>query len=140
MKRVVIDTNIWIRILLAGPVTLPVLEAWQSGRFRVVVSQPLLDELEEVSRRPRLRKRIPEERARKLLRQLRFRGEQVAVTTTPPRCRDPKDEPVLATAIDGRADAIVSGDADLRADDRLREEMAEHGVEIWGVEGLLGRL
>ena len=140
MKRVVVDTNIWIRILLAGPVTLPVLEAWQSGSFRVVFSQPLLDELEEVSRRPRLRKRIPEERIRKLVRQLRFRGEQVPVTTTPPRCRDPKDEPVLATAIDGRADAIVSGDADLRADDRLREEMAEYGVEIWGVEGLLGRL
>jgi predicted nucleic acid-binding protein len=64
----------------------------------------------------------------------------VLLTTTPPRCQDPKDEPVLATAIDGRADAIVSGDADLRADDRLRKEMAEYGVEIWGVEGFLSRL
>jgi putative PIN family toxin of toxin-antitoxin system len=140
MKRVVIDTNVWIRILLAGPITLRVLEAWRSGRFRAVFSQPLLDELEEVSRRPRLRNRIPQERARRLLRQLRFRGEQVTITTTPPRCRDPKDEPVLATAIDGKVDAIVSGDSDLRTDDRLREEMAEYGVEIWGVEGFLGRL
>jgi putative PIN family toxin of toxin-antitoxin system len=68
MKRVVIDTNIWIRILLAGPITPPILEAWQTGKFRVVFSQLLLDELEEVSRRPRLRKRIPHERALKLLR------------------------------------------------------------------------
>jgi uncharacterized protein len=138
--RVVVDTNVWIRILLAGPVTLPVFEAWQAGRFQVVFSQPLLDELEEVAGRPRLKARIPPERVRTLLRQLRFRGEQATLVTTPPRCRDPKDEPVLATAIDGRADAILSGDADLRADDRLRREMAEHGVDVWGVEGFLGLL
>ena len=140
MKRVVVDTNIWIRILLAGPVTVRVFEAWSEGKFQVVLSQPLLDELNEVWQRPRLRKRIPEERAQLLLRQLRFRAEMVTVTTIPPRCRDPKDHPVLATAIDGRADAIVSGDDDLRADDRLREEMAGYGVELWGVEGLLSNL
>lgn len=140
MKRIVVDTNIWIRILLAGPVTLPVLDAWSEGLFKVVLSQPLLDELDEVWQRPRLKKRIPEQRASQLLRQLRFRGEMVTLSTIPPRCRDPKDHPVLATAIDGRADAIVSGDDDLRADDRLREEMAAYGVELWGVEGLLSHL
>jgi uncharacterized protein len=140
MIRAVVDTNLWIRILLAGPVSLPLLDAWRTERFQVLISQPLLDELEDVWRRPRLRQRIPEDRAQKLPRQLRFRGEMVALTTTPPRCRDPKDEPVLATAIDGRADAIVSGDADLRADDRLREEMSSLGVRLWGVEGFLGNL
>jgi predicted nucleic acid-binding protein len=39
MKRVVIDTNVWIRILLAGPITLPILEAWKSGRLRVVFEE-----------------------------------------------------------------------------------------------------
>ena len=140
MKRIVVDTNIWIRILLAGPVTVRVFEAWSEGRFQVVLSQPLLDELAEVWQRPRLKKRIPEERARLLFRQLRFRGEMVTPRTIPPRCRDPKDHPVLATAIDGRADAIVSGDDDLRADERLRDEMAGYGVELWGVEGLLARV
>jgi uncharacterized protein len=138
--RVVVDTNVWIRILLAGPVTLPVFEAWQAGKFQVIFSQPLLDELEEVAGRPRLKERISHERVRILLRQIHFRGEPVALVTAPPRCRDPKDEPVLATAIDGRANAIVSGDADLRADDRLRQEMTERGVQIWGVEGFLSRL
>lgn len=138
--RVVIDTNLWIRILLAGPVTLPILEAWEARKFQVLISRPLLDELEEVWQRPRLKKRIGDERARILMRQLRYRGETVVLTTVPPRCRDPKDHPVLATAIDGRADAIVSGDADLRADDRLREEMGSYGVELLGVEGFLSRL
>jgi putative PIN family toxin of toxin-antitoxin system len=74
MLRVVINTNIWIRALLAGKITLPVLEAWQAGKFEVVVSQPLLDELNEVWQRPRLKKHIKAEHATILLEQLRWRG------------------------------------------------------------------
>lgn len=140
MLKVVIDTNLWIRTLLGGPVTLPVLEAWRGRRFEVVISKPILAELDEVWQRPRLRRRIDPQHARELLEQLRWRGIWVEPTTIPPRCRDPKDHPVLATAIDGRADAIVSGDADLRADDRLRAEMADLGVELWGVRTLLEKL
>ena len=64
----------------------------------------------------------------------------VEPTTIPPRCRDPKDHPVLATAIDGRADAIVSGDADLRDDDKLRAEMESYGVKLWGIDSLLSNV
>ena len=67
-------------------------------------------------------------------------GIWVTPTTAGPRCRDPKDQPVLAAAIDGRANAILTGDADLRADDGLREEMAKFGVEIWGIDTLLAHL
>lgn len=56
--RVVIDTNIWIRILLKGRVTLPVLEAFNEGKFQLVMSQPLMEELHLVWNRPRLRERI----------------------------------------------------------------------------------
>jgi predicted nucleic acid-binding protein len=94
--RIVVDTNLWIRALLGGPVTQPILEAW--------------------------------------------RGQWVEATTVPPRCRDPKDHPVLATALSGGAHAIVSGDGDLRADDNLRQQMLERGVQIWGVETLLAEL
>lgn len=139
-RRIVVDTNLWIRALLRGRATLPVLEAWRAGRFRVLISQPLMNELEEVARRPRLSRAINPEQARTLLEQLRWEGEWVEATAIPPRCRDPKDNPVLATAISGRADAIVSGDGDLRADDDLRERMLEHGVKIWGVTTLLAEL
>lgn len=138
--KVVVDTNLWIRALLGGRMTLPVLEAWKEGRFDAVVSQFLLDELDDVWQRPRLRRLIDPEHARGLLDQLRWRGLWVEVVTTPPRCRDPKDHPVLATAIDGRADAIVSGDGDLRADDELRAEMAGLGIELWGIRTLLDKL
>lgn len=140
MLKIVIDTNIWIRCLLGGRITLPVLQAWRAGRFDLVVSEPLLAELAEVWQRPRLKKHIDEQDARALLDQIRWSGILVEAVTTPPECSDPKDGPFLATAIDGSADAIVSGDRDLRADDQLRSAMAAHGVEIWGVETLLARL
>jgi putative PIN family toxin of toxin-antitoxin system len=138
--RIVVDTNLWVRALLGGQVTLPILTAWQARKFTVVVSQPLIDELKDVWQRPRLRDRINPEDAERLLEQLRLRGEWVEPTTVPPRCRDPRDHPVLATAIDGRADAIVSGDADLRADDELRTAMRHYGVALWGVDRLLERI
>lgn len=96
-RRIVVDTNLWIRALLGGPTTLPVLKAWRGGRFLVLISQPLLDELEEVSQRPRLSRLIASTQAQDLLEQLRWRGEWVEATAVPPRCRDPKDHPVLAT-------------------------------------------
>lgn len=140
MLKIVIDTNIWIRALLAGRITIPVLEAWHKGKFHVLISPPLLEELENVLKRPRLKQHIKEKHAETLLEQLRWRGAMVDLISVPPHCRDPKDHPILATAIDGRADAIVTGDADLRADDKLRTEMLLHGVELWGVDTLLTKL
>jgi putative PIN family toxin of toxin-antitoxin system len=139
-RRIVVDTNLWIRALLGGPTTLPVLEAWLAGKFLAVISQPLFDELKAVSKRPRLRRRIDASQASALMEQLRWRGQWVEATAIPPRCRDPKDHPVLATAISGHADAIVSGDGDLRADDELRQQMLKYGIEIWGVTALLSEL
>jgi predicted nucleic acid-binding protein len=69
---------------------------------------------------------------------MRSRAEIVDLKTPPPRCRDPKDDPVLATAIDGQANVIVSGDNDLHADAELsRLMMDEYGVKIWRVHTLL---
>jgi uncharacterized protein len=138
--RLVIDTNIWIRVLLKGRVTLPILTAFNEEKFQVVMSQPLLDELHQVWKRPRLRARIDAEQAIRLERQLQGRGIWVEVTTVPPNCRDPKDLPVLATAIDGQATVIVSGDDDLRADEDFRRSMADYGIDLLGVNSFLERL
>lgn len=140
MLRLVIDTNIWIRILLRGRITLPILTIWQTNQFQLVTSQALLDEYNNVWQRSRLQKYIDPQQAEKLYRQMRTRSEIVKLQTIPPRCRDPKDHPVLATAIDGRANAIITGDDDLRADEELRNAMAEYGVHLWGVQSLLDAL
>lgn len=138
--RVVIDTNIWIRILLKGRVTLPILEAFNQDKFQLVMSQPLMEELHQVWNRPRLRQRIDPSQATRLEQQLQYRATWVELQTIPPHCRDPKDLPVLATAIDGKAEIIVSGDDDLRADDRLRAVMATYRIQLLGVNSFLTRL
>ncbi|MDX2241471.1 MAG: PIN domain-containing protein [Leptolyngbyaceae cyanobacterium bins.302] len=47
--RVVIDTNIWIRILLRGRVTLPILDVFNENKFQLVMSHALMDELHLVA-------------------------------------------------------------------------------------------
>jgi putative PIN family toxin of toxin-antitoxin system len=96
-----------------------------------------LDELHEVWNRPRLNKYIDQNQAIRLEQQLKNRAIWIETTTIPPHCRDPKDLPVLATAIDGKAKIIVSGDDDLRADETLREAMALYSIELLGVNSFL---
>jgi predicted nucleic acid-binding protein len=45
----------------------------------------------------------------------------VAVTEAVTRCRDPKDDKFLEPAVTGRADGIVSGDADLLVLEAFRD-------------------
>lgn len=122
---------------MGGKVSLPILIALHEKKFKVIISDALLSELKDVVNRPRLKKRINPLDAEDLLALLEWDGESVALKTIPPRCRDPKDHPVLATAIDGRANAIVSGDDELRADEELREVMASYGIQLWGVNSFL---
>jgi putative PIN family toxin of toxin-antitoxin system len=140
MLKIVVDTNLWIRVLLGGRKTLPILEAWREGKFKPICSETLVTELDAVWRRPRLRQHIAVQDAEDLIEQLRLRSIMVELKTIPPRCRDPKDQPVLATAIDGYADAIVTGDDDLRADETLRHEMAAYGVQLWGIDTLFEKI
>jgi uncharacterized protein len=135
--RVVIDTNIWIRILLRGRITLPLLEAFNDDKFQLIMSQPLFDEFHEVWNRPRLIKHIQQNQGVGLEQQLKNRSIWIETITIPPNCRDPKDLPVLATAIDGEANIIVSGDDDLRADEDLRKAMELYSIQLLGVNSFL---
>jgi len=39
MPKAVIDTNLFVRGLLKGPVTVPLLQAWKEHRFKLVTSE-----------------------------------------------------------------------------------------------------
>lgn len=136
-SRVVIDTNIWIRILLKGRITLPILEAFNQEKFTLIMSQNIFDEFHAVWNRPRLIKYIDQNQAIRLEQQLKNRAIWIEPKTIPPHCRDPKDLPILATAIDGNAKIIVSGDDDLRADQALIEAMQLYFIELLGVNSFL---
>jgi putative PIN family toxin of toxin-antitoxin system len=68
--------------------------------------------------RPRLAPLIPPD-FRTWLRELLEAAELVSITERVIACRDPKDDKFLELAVNGHADLIVSGDADLLAMNRI---------------------
>lgn len=101
----------------------------REGRFDVVVSWDLVDEVVRVLRRPRLRKAylISEDDIRDLLVLLSPALPQVEVSAP---LRDPNDAPVVAAAVIGNADAIATGDSDLLDDVTLREWLSARRIDV----------
>lgn len=116
--RAVIDTNVLVSGLIR-PRGAPgaVLRALRDRRFVAVVSPAILEEIIDVLSRPWLRDKyaIDDQGVEAFLRLLVSRAELVEPHSEFRRCRDPDDDKFLETAVDGRADRLVSGDADLLA-------------------------
>jgi putative PIN family toxin of toxin-antitoxin system len=109
--RLVIDTNVLVSALLSStslPAHLVVL--WREGRFDLLTSSDQLDELMRVTRYPRIRERLVPALAGRLINEIRALAVVVTdlpvVTLSP----DPYDNYLLATALAGSADFLVTGD------------------------------
>lgn len=109
--RILLDTNIIISGLLSqsGPPG-QLVGLWGEGEFTLVTSLYQIEELKRVVEYPHLRSRIAPTKADAFLESLAERAvvmkELPEVNLSP----DPDDNPILATAISGNADLIVSGD------------------------------
>lgn len=117
--RVLVDTNLFIAYLLKphGDSFITLLfSAISAGEVTLLTPEMLLEEIERVAKhKPNLTKLISEERLEQFLRQLRLLGEAIPPITEPipPIVRDVKDDYLIAYAVVGRADYLVSGDKDL---------------------------
>jgi len=119
--RVLLDTNILISYLLHPDSDSPVVqivEAAVLGHFTLLLPEALLAELAaRIATKPYLAQRIKPEQLAQLADILR----DVAVTVPriaqaiPAVTRDPKDDYLLAYALVGHADCLVTGDDDLLA-------------------------
>ena len=110
--RVVIDTGVFISAAIKAQ-TVPNLAVYRAAHRGVLLKSSATEaELMDVIDRPYLARLIaPAARARML--ELMAAAELVPVTGRIAACRDPKDDKFLELAVDGKADLIVSGDADL---------------------------
>jgi putative PIN family toxin of toxin-antitoxin system len=111
--RVVLDTGVVVRaVLLPRSVTRHAFDA-AAGRGRLLVSEATIAEPDEVLRRPKFDKYLPEEKRLEFLTALVREAEPVTVTQVIAECRDPRDDKFLELAVTGTASHIVTGDSDL---------------------------
>jgi putative PIN family toxin of toxin-antitoxin system len=114
--RLVLDTNTAISGLIWKGVPGQLIDAAVLGRVQLISTVPLLAELEGVLQRRKFRELI--QRLGVSVADL-FDGYAALVERVDPAdlggtvSRDPDDDQVLAAAIAGHADLIVSGDDDL---------------------------
>lgn len=109
--RVLLDTNVIVSGLLnAASPPGQLLAAWQDGEFVLVGSNAQLDELRRVLGYDRLRSRIGAQQAADVLDNFGAAAELVEAGEPVDLSPDPDDNVILAIAIAGRADLIVSGD------------------------------
>jgi putative PIN family toxin of toxin-antitoxin system len=92
------------------------LMAWQSRRFTVVCSPELLREYELVLNYPKISELIYPELRRIFLTQLSEEMEFIELPEIAPVCRDPEDDKVIATAVFGAVDYLVTADEDLKVE------------------------
>ena len=116
--RVVLDTNILISALLWGGVPYRLLQLAQSGEIKLITSPTLIAELADVLGREYLSSRIAAQNLS--AEQLSSQYCLVAQMVLPQNvlaviAADADDDHVLACALEGRADLIVSGDKHLHS-------------------------
>ena len=113
IERVVIDTNVLISAVISPSGNPRRCVDWCLDNATIVASLDMLREFETRATRPRIAKRISPLQRMALSIAIRQAALIVQVTPIPPICRDPDDDVVLATAVSGGADTIVTGDQDL---------------------------
>lgn len=132
-RRWVLDTNTLVSRLLvpSGVAARAVDHALASGVL--LVSKETLAELADVLGRAKFDRYVFLEDRKHFVRVLGGVARVVPIVNRIAACRDPKDDKFLQVAINGEAEAIVTGDGDLLALHPF------HGVEILKPADFLGR-
>jgi putative PIN family toxin of toxin-antitoxin system len=136
--RIVADANVLVSAALARSPLAPsalVLDAALDGRVKLLSSPMLLTEIVSVLERPRLRRYLSLDEARRFVADLASVTTQVddAPLPHPAVCRDPRDDYLVALAVASHAEAIVTGDRDLL-------DLAEPRVAVLTPRALTERL
>jgi uncharacterized protein len=113
--RIVADSNTLIAAVLWDGLPSLLLVLVERGKIELYTSRYILEEVDDVVRRPRFTRRLAliGRKPTAIMRELRVVCLLVSPADMPPTYRDPDDDVVLATALSARAKVIVTGDNDL---------------------------
>lgn len=130
--RYVLDTNVVVSgILFPDSVPSQALRKAQTGE--VLASDSTKMELIAVLDRSRFDRYLQATLRRELVSEFVGKCEPVSIHFPIRACRDPRDDKFLEVAVHGRADLIITGDADLIALHPF------HGIEILTPASFLAR-
>jgi len=110
--RVIIDTNIWVSFLI-GKMLSGLEDLIIDNRVQLLLSDELLEELNDVLHRPKFQKYFSVDMINELISLMLGKIEMVEIKETFDVCRDPKDNFLLDLCLSGKADYLVTGDEDL---------------------------
>jgi uncharacterized protein len=109
---VIVDTNLWISFLLTKDFSK--LDAmFADDQLTLVFSEELMEEFLEVTQRVKFKKYFSRTDVDFLLRKLADKAIFVQTISVIEKCKDPKDNFLLALAIDANATHLLTGDKDL---------------------------
>jgi putative PIN family toxin of toxin-antitoxin system len=111
--RVILDTNVLLGALISshGPPDV-IYRAWRAARFDLVTSAVQLDELRRVSRYPKLKAILPAYRVGTMINNMQRAIVLDKLPSLPEDidADDPNDAFLLAMALAGETDYLVTGD------------------------------
>lgn len=111
-KRVIVDTNCWISFLIGRKLS-SLVSLLSDDRIDLVLCDELLEEIREVTQRPKFARYFPLEEVESLLSFLRLKGILFELSQDIHICRDEEDDYLLALAVEAKAHYLVTGDKDL---------------------------
>jgi uncharacterized protein len=109
--RVVLDTNILISAFLSDKGTpYKALDLWFEGEYELITSEWQIEEFRQSTRYEKLRERLETALVGRFVNLLR---EHAIILNDLPNLDispDPDDNPILATAVKGKAQYLITGD------------------------------
>lgn len=110
--RVIVDTNCWISFLIGRRLG-RLVDLLSNERIQLVFCDELLEEIREVTARPKFTRYFPTQEVERFLEFIQLIGERFIPTQQVSICRDAADDYLLALAFESKAHYLVTGDQDL---------------------------
>jgi putative PIN family toxin of toxin-antitoxin system len=114
--KVVLDTNILASGAISATGTLStIMDAWRSGQFQVIVSVPILAELERTLQKPYFHHYLTVKQSSRFQKLLQKQAIVSPITVSVRGITThPEDDLIVATALSAKADYLVTGDTKLQ--------------------------